>query len=114
MVNGEWGRKGATIGDKAAKAEYGLTEEEVIAGISSGKLDYREGSMHGNPWLRLLRRQVEELARDLHGDRTVEMTTARAELKRLDRELKALRAQVSQLEVRRAEVANSIEALSRA
>ena len=61
----EWGRKGATLSDKTARAEYGLTQDEIDA----GKLQYRPAAMHGNPWLRLLRREIEDLVRARNGDR---------------------------------------------
>jgi len=41
-----WSRKGATLSDKSARREYGLTQQEVIAAIRAGKLQYREGN-HG-------------------------------------------------------------------
>jgi hypothetical protein len=58
--------------------------------------------MHGNPWLRLLRREVEDLARILHGERYLREQQARTELARVNRELKQLRAQLAALEERRA------------
>jgi hypothetical protein len=76
----EWGRKGATISDKTARLEYGLTQDEIYDAIDAGKLQYRPAAMHGNPWLRLLRREVEDLARTLHGDRDVREKQARAEM----------------------------------
>ena len=45
----EWGRKGATLSDKTARAEYGLTQDEIYAAIDAGKLQYRPAAMHGNP-----------------------------------------------------------------
>ena len=54
----EWRRKGATLSDKTARKEYGLTQDEIHAAIEAGQLQYRLGSIHGNPWLRLLRREV--------------------------------------------------------
>ena len=81
----EWGRKGATISDKTARLEYGLTQDEIYDAIDAGKLQYRPAAMHGNPWLRLLRREVEDLARTLHGDRDVREKQARAELARVNR-----------------------------
>ena len=99
----EWGRKSATIsGDKTARLEYGLTQDEIYDAIDAGKLQYRRAAMHGNPWLRLLRREVEDLARTLHGDRDVREKQAQAELARLNRELKQLRSQFAALEERRA------------
>jgi hypothetical protein len=37
----EWGRKGATISDKTARLEYGLTQDEIYDAIDAGKLQYR-------------------------------------------------------------------------
>jgi hypothetical protein len=79
----EWGRKGATISDKTARLEYGLTQDEIYDAIDAGKLQYRPAAMHGNPWLRLLRREAQDLARTLHGDRDVREKQARAELARV-------------------------------
>ena len=40
-----------------AFAIFGLTQDEIIAAINAGKLQYLPSSMHGNPWLRLLARR---------------------------------------------------------
>src|SRR5260370_7537947 len=93
----EWGRKGATISDKTARLEYGLTQDEIYDAIDAGKLQYRPAAMHGNPWLRLLRREVEDLARTLHGDRDVREKQARAEMAPVNRELKQLRSRLAAL-----------------
>jgi hypothetical protein len=98
----EWGRKGATLSDKTARAEYGLTQEEIYAAIDAGKLHYRSAAMHGNPWLRLLRREVEDLVATRSGDRYLRERKARTELAQTNRELKQLRAQLGVLEERRA------------
>ena len=76
----EWGRKGATLGDKTARSEFGLTQDEIIAAIRAGKLQYRPAAMHGNPWLRLLRREVEDLVSTRRGDRYLRERQARTEL----------------------------------
>src|ERR1039458_10299132 len=89
----EWGRKGATLSDKTARSEYGLTQEEIFAAIDAGKLQYRPAAMHGNPWLRLLRREVEDLVRTRHGDRYLRERQARTELAQVKPELKTLLAQ---------------------
>ncbi|MGD0066840.1 MAG: hypothetical protein ABSB76_25760 [Streptosporangiaceae bacterium] len=54
------------------------------------------------PWLRLLRREVEELVSARHGEGYLREQQARTELKRVNRELKQLRTQVTALEARRA------------
>jgi hypothetical protein len=98
----EWARKGATLSDKTARAEFGLTQDEIIAAIRAGKLQYRPAAMHGNPWLRLLRREVEDLVSTRRGDRYLRERQARTELKRVNRKLKQLRVQLTALEERRA------------
>lgn len=105
----EWGRKGATLSDKSARSEYGLTQDEIYAALDAGTLQYRPAAMHGNPWLRLLRREVEDLAKTLHGERYLREQQARTELARINRELKQLRAQLAALEERRAVLLSELE-----
>jgi hypothetical protein len=99
---GEWTGAGATLSDKTARTEYGLTQDEIYAAIDAGTLQYRPAAIHGNPWLRLLRREVEDLAKTLHGERYLRERQARTELARINRETKQLRAQLAALEERRA------------
>ncbi len=106
----EWGRKGATLSDKTARSEFGLTQDEIIAAINAGKLQYRPGSMHGNPWLRLFRREVEELVRSRHGEQYLRERQARTELARINRELRQLRTQLGALEERRAALLSDLGA----
>jgi hypothetical protein len=101
LYGDEWVRKGATLSDKTARAEFGLTQDEIIAAIRAGKLQYRPGEIHGNPWLRLLRREVEDLVSSRHGDGYLRERQARTELKQVSRDLKQHRAQVAALEERR-------------
>jgi hypothetical protein len=101
LYGDDWARKGATMSDKTARAEFGLTQDEIIAAIRAGKLQYRRAAMHGNPWLRLLRREVEDLVSARHGERYLQEQQARTELKRVNRELKQHRAQITALEERR-------------
>jgi chromosome segregation ATPase len=98
----EWVRAGATLSDKTARAEFGLTQDEIIAAIDAGKLQYRTAETHGTLWPRLLRREVEELVRTRRGERYLREQQARTELKRVNRELKQLRTQIKELEERRA------------
>jgi len=100
----EWGRKGATLSDKTARKEYGLTQDEILAAIDAGQLQYRVSSIHGNPWLRLLRREIEGLMNSTYNDRQHRQGRAQAELARVDKELKQLRAQLAELEERRCEL----------
>jgi hypothetical protein len=104
----DWGRKGATLSDKTARAEFGLTQDEIIEAIRAGTLQYRDGSIYGNPWLRLLRREVEGLVQIRYGDRYLRERQVRAELARVNRELKRLRTQLAALEERRSELISDL------
>jgi hypothetical protein len=97
-LNEEWSHKGATLSDKTVRKEFGLTQEEIVAAIEAGQLQYRVSSMHGNPWLRLLRREVEDLMATTHNDAAHRQKRAKAELLRINKELRHLRSQVAALE----------------
>jgi hypothetical protein len=60
-VDNEWQQPKATLSDKSARKEFALTQDEIIQAIRGGRLQYRENASHGNPYLRLLRREVEAL-----------------------------------------------------
>jgi hypothetical protein len=102
--NEGWQHKGATPSDKTARQEFGPTQDEIHDAINVGMLQYRRSAMCGNPWLRLLRREVEALARTRHGDRHVSEQQARAELKHVNREIRRLRPELAELEERRAKL----------
>jgi endonuclease/exonuclease/phosphatase family metal-dependent hydrolase len=97
----EWQRKGATLSDKTARKEFGLTQDEIDEALRAGRLDYRVGSVFGNPWLRLLRREVEDLVKAKSADRDFTQRRAKAELAQVNRELKAVRAHLAALEEHR-------------
>ena len=52
---------------KSAEKEFGLTFDEIVAGIRAGKLQYRENSIYGAPFLRLIRSEVEALVVEKYG-----------------------------------------------
>ncbi len=101
----QWHRKGATLSDKTARKEFGLTQDEIIEAVQAGKLHYRVASMHGNPWFRLLRGEVEQLVEVSHGRGYLEQRQATAELAQVERERTRLRAELTKLEELRAELA---------
>ena len=101
----EWQRKGATLSDKTARKEFGLKQDEIIQAIRTGKLQYRHAAMHGNPFLRLLRREVEALVRKEHGNAYLKEQQAKTELAHINRELKQLKAQIAVLEERKSQLA---------
>jgi len=56
--------------------------------------------MYGNPWLRLLRREVEALVRNRHGENYLKDRQAKTELAHINRELRRLKTQIARLEER--------------
>jgi hypothetical protein len=103
-LESEWQRKGATLSDKTAREEFGLTQDEIVRAIRAGQLRYRESSMYGSPWLRLLRREVEALVGKNHGVKYLMDRQAKTELACINRELKRLKSQMARLEERRSEL----------
>jgi hypothetical protein len=103
-VDSEWQRKGATLSDKTARKEFGLTQEEIVQAIRAGKLHCQVNSLYGNPWLRLLRREVEALVKKTHGDHHLKARQATTELARINRELGQLKTRIAALEERKSKL----------
>ena len=101
-LESEWSRKGATLSDKTAQKEFGLTRDEIMRAIRNGSLHCREMSNFGNPWLRLLRSEVEALVKKERGSGYLIGQQTKTELAGIDRELKRLQAQIIVLEKQRA------------
>jgi len=63
--------------------------------------------MHGNPWFRLLRREVVALVKAQHGANYVRDQQAKTELAKINRELRRLKSQIAVLEKRKSELTGS-------
>jgi hypothetical protein len=108
-LDSEWQRKGATLSDKTARKEFGLTQEEIVRAIRAGTLRYRLNSVFGNPFLRLLRREVEALVKKKHGSDYLMGQQAKTELARINREVRRLKTQIAALEERKSELLADLE-----
>ncbi len=105
---GEWNRKGATLSDVTAKKEYGVNRDFVVKGIRAGKLEYREGAIWGNPYLRLLRSQLEQyIAEELGKDR-LSSVKKQTELRKIKKEIAKLKKKLNKLQARRVELEEQI------
>jgi hypothetical protein len=102
--NSIWARKGATFSDKSARQEFGLTQQEIFAAMRAGKLQYREQHMHGNPWFRLLRHEVEALVKEKSGQDHLHKKKLQKELADLNKEARKLKTRLAALERRRSEL----------
>ena len=99
-----WTVKNATLSDKTAGKEYGITRDEIINAINTGVLQYREGNMQGYPWIRLLRVEVESLVEKKYGTAYLKKKKIKKELSEINKELKSLNIRISELEKRKKEL----------
>ncbi len=104
-----WSRKGATLSDKSARQEFGLTQQEIVAAIRADKLQFRENNMHGNPWFRLLRHEVEALVTEKGGQDHLHKKKLQKELADINTEARKLKTRLKAIERRRAELMKVLE-----
>jgi coenzyme F420-reducing hydrogenase delta subunit len=106
---GEWNRKGATLSDVTAKKEYGVDRDFIVRGIRAGKLEYRQGVMWGNPYLRLLRSQLEKyIAEELGRDR-LSAVKKQTELRKINKEIANLKKRLNELQSLKMELEKQVK-----
>jgi hypothetical protein len=105
---GEWHRKGATLSDVTAKAEYGVDRDVIVKGIQTGKLEYREGSVWGNPYLRVLRSQLEHYLAEERGEHSLHRVQNQTELRKVKKAIAARKKQLAGLHKRQQELEASL------
>jgi hypothetical protein len=108
MADGAWTQKGATLSDTSARKEFGMTQEEIIEAIKAGKLQYRQNAIHGNPYLRLLRAEVEQFVQEKYGNTYWERKQLQNELDKINLELKRCRTRMKKLKQQKEEVLTSV------
>jgi hypothetical protein len=101
---GEWNRKGATLSDVTAKTEYGVTQDFIVKGIRAGKLEWREGAIWGNPYLRILRSQLEKYITEELGKQYLAKVKGQTELRKIKKEIAELKRKLDALQDHRAEL----------
>jgi hypothetical protein len=106
---GEWNRKGAVLSDVTAQKEYGVTRDFIIEGIKAGKLEYREGAVWGNPYLRVLRSQLEPYIAEKLGSEQLMSKKVQTELRAIKKEIADMRTKLAALEARKAELERPIK-----
>jgi hypothetical protein len=83
--------------------------EQVCTYIRAGKLQFRESNMHGNPWFRLLRHEVEALVKEKSGKDHLHKKKLQKELSDLNKEARKLKSRLKAIEQRREEWTKEIE-----
>jgi len=101
---GEWNRKGATLSNVTAKAEYGVDWDFIVKGINAGKLEYREGSIWGNPYLKIVRSQLEAYILEQMGETYLLKVKAQTELRKIKKEISELQKTLNTLRNRKTEL----------
>jgi hypothetical protein len=99
---GEWNRKGAVLSDVTAEKEYGVTRDFIVEGIRTGRLEYRDGSVWGSPYLRILRSQLEPYIAAELGAEYLASRKHKTELRDIDKQIAELKKKLTALQARRA------------
>ena len=104
---GEWVRKGAVLSEVTAQKEYGVNRDFIVDGVQAGKLEFREGIVWGNPYLRILRSQLERYIVQRFGSEYLVKTKSQTELRAINKEIAYLKKKLSALEARKAALGRS-------
>ena len=101
---GEWNRKGATLSDTTAKKEYKVDRDFIVRGIEAGKLEFRYASVWGSPFIKVLRRQLEEYITAELGSEYLEKAKGKTELRKIKKEITEIEHKLSELQARTADL----------
>ncbi len=104
MSESLWNKPGEALSHKNACKEFGLTEDELLDAMKSGKLQYRENYAHGNPYFRLLRSELKLLVCELYGPERLEEQAVKHQLQKINRELNSLKRKIKALEKQKAKL----------
>jgi ubiquinone biosynthesis protein UbiJ len=86
-----------------------VTRDFIVEGIKAGKLEYREGAVWGNPYLRVLRSQLEPYIAEKLGSEHLKGKKAQTELRAINKEIADIRTKLAVLEARKAELERALK-----
>jgi len=109
---GDWNRKGATLSDVTAQKEFGVGYDFIVKGIQAGKLEYRQGAIWGNPYLRILRSQLERYIAEELGADYLSRGKNQTELRKVKKEMAELKKRLTELQARRREIEMAMKKLA--
>jgi hypothetical protein len=102
----EWNRKGATLSGVTALKEYGVTYDFIIQGIRTGELEHRDGAVWGNPYIRVLRSQLERYIAAQFGSDHLLAKRTQIELRAINKEISDIAKRLATLKARKTELEN--------
>ncbi|MCI5120569.1 MAG: hypothetical protein D3908_05135 [Candidatus Electrothrix sp. AUS4] len=111
MSNFSWIQQGKTLSHKNACKEFGLTEVEIINAIKAEEIQYKINYAHGNPYYKLLRDEIEDLAIRLHGKSHFEKQELEYKVKKITREINTHKRKVKALENEKATLTKELDLL---
>ena len=98
MTQALWTQKGESLSHKNASKEFGLKESEIIEAIRAGKLQYKINYVHGNPYYKLLRKEVKALAIDLWGESHFEKQEIEYQINKMTKEINSCKRRLKAFE----------------
>ena len=86
-----------------------MDRQFIIKGINTGKLEYRQGVIWGNPYLKILRSQLEEyISRELGPEYLADVKN-KLELRKIKREIFDIKKRLKELQIRKIELEKSMK-----
>ncbi len=101
--------QGCITSDITAGKEYGVTQDFIMQSIRTGKLEYQEGSMYDNPYLKILRSQLEQYIAEQLGASYLGDKKVQTELRQIKKEISRMKKKLATLESRKVEIEAEIE-----
>jgi len=98
MSQALWTEQGETLSHKNACKEFGLDEHEIFEAMRVGKLQYKENYAHGNPYYRLLRKEVISLTTELRGENYFEKQEIEYKIQKIKKEINSCKRKHKALE----------------
>ncbi len=80
-----------------------------MKGIRASKLEYREGVIWGNPYLKLLRSQLEKHIAEELGEDRLSSGKNQTEFRKIKREMTKLKKRLNELQARKTELEKPIK-----
>ena len=104
MSESMWHKQGETLSHNNACEQYGLTEKQIVDAIRQGNFQYKQNYAHGNPYLRLLRKEVESFAEELLGAKGASEEAMKHQLATVSKEINSLKRRLASLEKQRTQL----------
>jgi hypothetical protein len=112
MSKSSWTQRGKTLSHKNACKKFGLTEAEIIAAIKAEEIQYKINYAHGNPYYKLLREEIEDLAIKLRGKSFFEKQELEHKIKKITREINSHKRKAKALEKEKVVLTKELDLLA--